>query len=108
LEELQDAAEKCTQVGQYAHDGKWDLVRLRAQEVMASCRATVARWGDDDPLKDSRNKVLQVATLMRSIVEATDDVDPNQKNISQAQLNSDEKLSAVVGKLHRQQETGSK
>ena len=107
LEELEDAREKCTQLGQFARIGKWDLVHLRAQEVMATCRATVARWGEDQALKDSRNKVLQVATLMRSIVEETHNDDVNRKAILEAQLNSDEKLSAVVGRIHKEQESGS-
>ncbi len=108
LEELEDAAKKCTELGQFTRDQKWDLVHLRAQEVMASCRSTVARWGEDPALKDSRNKVLQVATFMRSIVEETNKGTISQKTVSDAQLNSDEKLTAVVGKIHREQESGSK
>jgi len=108
LEELEDAAEKCTQLGQFARDQKWDLVHLRAQEVMVRCRTTVERWGGNDALKDSRNKVLQVATFMRSIVEETHSASVNRKIILDAQLNSDEKLAAVVGKIHREQESGSK
>lgn len=108
LEELEDAAKKCTELGQFARAQKWDLVHLRAQEVMASCRVTVARWGEDAALKDHRNKVLQVATFMRSIVEETNKDTVSQKTISDAQLNSDEKLTAVVGKIHREQESGSK
>lgn len=108
LEELEDAAKKCTELGQFARAQKWDLVHLRAQEVMASCRVTVARWGEDSALRDYRNKVLQVATFMRSIVEETNKDTVSQKTISDAQLNSDEKLSAVVGRMHKEQESGSK
>jgi hypothetical protein len=107
LEELEDAADKCTQLGQFARDQKWDLVHLRAQEVMTCCRTTIARWGEDPALKESRNKVLQVATFMRSIVEETHSAEVNRKAILDAQLNSDEKLSAVVGRMHREQESGS-
>lgn len=108
LEELEDAAEKCTQLGQFARAQNWDLVHLRAQEVMVRCRTTVERWGEDPALKESRNKVLQVATFMRSIVEETHSANVNPKNILTAQLNSDEKLAAVVGKIHREQESRSK
>ncbi len=107
LEELEDSADKCTELGQFARDKKWDLVHLRAHEVMESCRITVARWGEDQALKDSRNKVLQVATLMRSIVEETHNANVNQRTVLEAQLNSAEKLSAVVGRMHREQESGS-
>ncbi len=63
--------------------------------------------GRSRALKDSRNKVLQVATLMRSIVEETHNANVNPKNILDAQIKSDEKLSAVVGTIHREQESGS-
>jgi hypothetical protein len=107
LEELQEAAQKCTQVGQFARDEKWDLVHLRAQEVMTSCRLVIARWGTDDVLKDSRNSLLQVATQMRSIVEATHEANVRGRAIQDAQIRSDEKLAMVVGTVHREQDKGN-
>jgi nitrogen regulatory protein PII-like uncharacterized protein len=106
LEELEDASEKCRHIGQLVHDQKWELVRLRAQEVMGSCRAIAARWGNDPSVKDHRNQVIQVATFMRSVVEETHNDTVNGKNILRAQLNSDEKLTTVAGKIHREQESG--
>src|SRR5216683_7734401 len=61
---LEDAASKCIEVGQFAGNQKWDVVELRAQEVMACCRTTVAAWGDNRALKESKNRLNEVATLM--------------------------------------------
>jgi hypothetical protein len=104
---LEDAAAKCIEVGQFARNQKWDVVELRAQEVMARCRTTLAAWGDNPALKESRNKLNEVATLMRSIIEESRSNNVNRKTILSAQLDSDEKLSVVVGKIKREHKTGS-
>ena len=65
----------------------------------------VARWPKDDALKDSRTKLLQVATLMRSIVDETDNEPPNKKTILAAQRDSTDKLAVVLGRM--KQESGS-
>ena len=104
---LEDAANKCTQVGQFARDQKWDLVELRAQEVMACCRTTLAAWGDNPALTESRKKLNEVATLMRSIIEESRNDNVSRKTILDAQLNSDEKLSVVVGKIQKEHKSGS-
>jgi hypothetical protein len=107
LEQLEDAAEKNSHIGLFARGGKWDLVQLRAEEVMTSCRTIVARWGDGEVLKESRNKLLMVATQMRSIVEEAGKNNASAENIFNAQLDASEKLSVVLGKAHKQQESGS-
>ena len=108
LQNLEAAAEKCNQLGQFARAQKWELVQWRAREVEACCRATVARWDGDETLKNPRNKVLQVAALMSSIVEETDKANVNRNTILDAQRNSEGKLNTVVGTLQREQDSGSK
>lgn len=105
LDELANAADKCTHVGLYAQSGDWPLARLRAAEVQATCRATIARWEKDGTLKDSRNKLLRVAENMLSIVEAIDNQAPNKQTILEAQRDSDNKLAVVVGRM--KQDSGS-
>jgi hypothetical protein len=107
LEELEDAAEKSRHLGLFARAKKWDLVQLRAEEVMTDCRTIVARWGEDEVLKESKNKLLMVATMMRSIAEEAGKADVSSENIVNAQLNASEKLSVVVGKAHKGQESRS-
>jgi hypothetical protein len=99
---LEDAAAKCIQVGQFARNEKWDVVELRAQEVMARCRTTLAAWGDTPALRESRNKLLEVATLMESIIQESRNANVNRKTILDAQLDSDVKLSVVVGRIQRE------
>jgi hypothetical protein len=104
---LEDAAAKCTQVGQFARDQKWNVVELRAQEVMASCRTTLAAWGENEALTESRKKLDEVATLMRSIVEESRKDNANRRTILRAQLDSDEKLAVVVGYIQKEHKSGS-
>jgi hypothetical protein len=104
---LEDAAAKCIQVGQFARNQKWDVVELRAQEVMARCRTTLAAWGDNSALRESRNKLLEVAVLMESIIQESRNTNVNRKTILDAQLDSDVKLSVVVGKIQKKHKPGS-
>ena len=104
---LKDAAAKCTEVGQFAGVQKWDVVRLRAEEVMTCCRTTLAAWGENEALTESRRKLNEVALLMRSIIEESHNTDVNEKTILKAHLDSREKLSVVVGKIQKEHKSGS-
>jgi len=84
LAELQGAAEKTTQIGLFTTAPKWDLVQLRAEEVMSICRATLARWGDFPSLKGPRNRLNDTATQMRSIVEEASKPQPSAEGIKRA------------------------
>ena len=103
---LEGAAAKCIEVGQFAGNQKWDVVELRAQEVLACCRTTVAAWGENPALKESRNKLNEVAALMRSITEEARNANVNHRTILKAQLDSHEKLSVVVGKIQKEHISG--
>lgn len=105
---LEDAAAKCIEIGQYARNQSWHVVELRAQEVMACCRTTLAAWGDNPALKESRNRLNDVATFMRSMIEESCKAAVNQQYILKAQLDSYEKLSVVVGKILKEDKLGEK
>jgi hypothetical protein len=104
---IEDAASKSVEIGQHARNRNWDVVELRAQEVMACCRTTLAAWGENPSLKDSRRKLTEVATLMRSIIEESRSENVNRETILRAQLDSDEKLSVVIGKIQHDHKFGS-
>jgi hypothetical protein len=104
---LEDAAAKCIQVGQFARNQQWAVVELRAQEVMACCRSTLAAWGNTPALRESRIKLLEVATLMESIIEESRSANVNRRTILDAQLKSDVKLSVVVGLIEKEHTSGS-
>jgi hypothetical protein len=108
LEELQESAESTKQIRLFASHQKWDLVQLRAEEVMNTCRTTVGRWGDDDPLKESQNNLLTVANLMEGIIKEAGKLDVNPAQIEKAQISASKKLSTVLGSVLRGQDSGSK
>lgn len=104
---LEDAAKKNNDVGQFARVQKWDVVELRALEVLACCRATLAVWGDNKALIDSRRNLNDVANQMLSIVEESRANNPTRKTILDAQLRSHQKLAVVVGRIQKEHHSGS-
>jgi hypothetical protein len=106
LEDLQEAAEKTTQIGLLAESEQWTLVKLRADEVRIACRTTLARWGEEPVLKESRNALLKVANMMETITQEVEQPSIDPLNISEARLNASNKLSFVLGKARREQDLG--
>lgn len=107
LAELQDAAEKIKQIGLFTTARKWDLVQLRAEEVMEICRTTLARWGDFPALKGPRNRLNDAANQMRTVAEEASKSEPDSEGVRTAQLDAHETLSAIVGKILKEEEAGS-
>lgn len=107
LQDLRQAAERNTQLGMYARHGKWDAVQLRAEEVMNCCHSTVARWKEDAAFKESSNHLLMVGTQMHSIILETAKPNIRPANILGAQVTSSEKLSEVIGRVQREQDSRS-
>lgn len=91
----------------YARNGKWDAVQLRAEEVMNCCHSTVARWKEDPSFTESSNDLLMIATQMRSIILETVKSNMRTTNILGAQVTSSEKLSEVIGRIQREQDSRS-
>ena len=107
LEVLEDAADKCGQIGQFAQQGNWSITSLLATEVKGLCHSTMARWEKDDALQDSRNDLFIVTTEMGTILDETDKQAPRKKAILTAQRNSADKLTAVVGRMQGKEESRS-
>lgn len=107
LEGLEQAAEKNTQLGLYARNARWDAVQIRAEEVMNCCHSTVARWKDDPAFKESCNDLLMVATQMHSIILEAAKQNTRPPRVVNSQVASSEKLSAVIGRIQREQDTRS-
>jgi hypothetical protein len=112
VEELDEAKAKIQQVGLFARDGKWDVVLLRAEEVLSSCRSILARWGEDYLSEDPRNMLLTVSTLVRSIADVAAESsvrnlsDQHRRDVLRAQLDASELISSVVGQSRKVQEKG--
>lgn len=112
VEELGEAKAKIQQVGLFARDGKWDVVLLRAEEVLSSCRSILARWGEDYLSEDPRNKLLTVSSLVRSIADVAAEssvrnlTNQHRRDVLRAQLDASELISSVVGQSRKVQEKG--
>jgi hypothetical protein len=107
LEELHVALSSSRQVSHHASIQNWQIVKLKAEEVMESCRIIVNRWDDTPALKDSKNSLNQAATLMRTIAEEANKGTPNGQRIVKTQLDAHGHISAVEGKILQDQDRRS-
>ena len=82
-EELDQAKKYTEEVGTFLQNRQWTAVRIRAQEVMTSCRQTLTRW-PHSLSEQRRDDVLTASTLIRSIAELA--ADPTTNNFSNAKL----------------------
>lgn len=67
-DELEEAQRKTEQVGSYLGQEKWEIVLLRAQEVVTSCSQILRRWGTDELSEQSRDNILVAQQQAGSIV----------------------------------------
>src|SRR5438105_3270888 len=82
VEELGQASVKVQQVGLFLRDRKWDIVQLRAEEILGSCELVLTRWGDH--LDESfRNNLRSASTLARSIAGTA--AESSMRELSQAE-----------------------
>jgi hypothetical protein len=109
-EGLEEARNNMRQIGHFIMSGNWDVVRIKAEEVLNSCQSAMQRW-DEDPLsKKAKNKLITVGTVTRSIAEraATAELNPlnmeEREEIAAAQLRAGELLSALLGESRGLQE----
>jgi hypothetical protein len=107
LEDLQSALAASRQVGNHAGVKNWQVVRLKAEEVMESCRIIVNRWGDSTALNDSKNSLNQAIAMMRTIAEEASKDTPNPQRIIKAQHGAHDHISAVAGKVQKEQDLRS-
>jgi hypothetical protein len=108
-EELEQTMKYIEQVGSYLQGREWEAVRIRSQEVMASCSESLTRWPDG--LSEQRkNDVLTVSSLIRSIAgeaastQANDFTPKKLKVLSQTQLQAADLLSSALGEARSRAE----
>jgi hypothetical protein len=105
-EELEQAKRNIEQIGDFLNKREWMAVRIRAQEIMTSCREGLTRW-PEGLSEERRNDVLTVSSLVQSIAEqaAASDVDdfkPTKlKLLSKAQLQAAGLLSDALGEARK-------
>lgn len=105
LEYLQDAADKTREVRLLAGAKQWQLVQLRAEEVMNTCRIVVSRWGNATPLVEAKSDLLSAASQMESIIKEAGKPNASPKRVEEAQVIASNKLSSVVGIVLAEQDS---
>ncbi|MBZ5504187.1 MAG: hypothetical protein LAO78_01755 [Acidobacteriia bacterium] len=110
-EELQQARRNIEQIGDYLNKREWMAVRIRAQEIMTSCRESLTRW-PKGLSADRRNDILNASSLVNSIANEAAAPDVNDfrpaklKRLSSTQLQVAELLSSALGEARNRAEDG--
>jgi hypothetical protein len=105
-EDLQDAHTKSHQVGLFIRDNKWDIVFLRAQEIVTACSMILRRW-NADLSETSKGQIVLARAQAGSIVKVAMRANlapPGRQevlNISAAQRRLNELLSSEWGESLR-------
>jgi hypothetical protein len=105
-EELEQAKRNIEQIGDFLSKKEWMAVRIRAQEIMTSCREGLTRW-PEGLSEERRNDILNVSSLVMSIAneagaEDANDFTPKKlKVLSQTQLRAAELLSNALGEARK-------
>jgi len=80
--------------------------RIRAQEIMTTCRESLTRWPDG--LSESgRDHILTASTLVHSIAEMAASPGANDfklKRLSMTQLDAAERISSALGEARNREE----
>jgi len=67
-EELEQARRNIEQIGDFINKKEWMAVRIRAQEIMTSCREGLTRW-PEGLSEERKNDILTVSSLVESIAD---------------------------------------
>jgi hypothetical protein len=108
-EELEEAQSKTQQIGHFLASGNLDVVRIRAEEVLASCQSVLGRWGSEPAWEKSKNKLLSATDIVRTIAQkaatTTGQLSAKERTqVALAQVQASETLSAVLAESRGLQE----
>lgn len=109
VEELEGASKRVQQVGNFIEQEQWTAVRMRAEEILASCRLTLTRW-PDHLSEPRRNEVMTASSLMRSITMTTSELvngqisDEQRRKITDAHIRASEHINSALGEALREEE----
>lgn len=101
-EELQELQNKIEQVGIFLRDNKWDLVHLRAQEIVGGCSTLPSRW-KKELSAESRGNIILAREQVRSIAAValraprTPPQARELRQVERAQQRAHELLSGELG-----------
>jgi len=108
IEELDSAYQKIQQVGNFIQQEQWAAVRIRTEEIQASCKLTLTRW-PDHLSEERRNEVLSASSQMMSIAKlasgATGPLTQQQKRwLSDAHMRASGHISSALGEARKEEE----
>jgi hypothetical protein len=99
-DELREAQSKAEQIGTYLSQEKWEIVLLRAQEVVTSCSQILRRWGPKELSEQSRNNVLlaqqQAGSIARVALRAPRIV-PSEQDVRRLAVAQHKTLQLLAG-----------
>ena len=109
IEEMKEAENKAQQMGHFLASGNLEVVRIRAEEVLASCQSVLGRWGTEPEWEKSKNKLLSATAVIRTIAQkvatATGPLSAKDRTrVVLAQVQASEILSAVLAESRGLQE----
>jgi len=108
-EELENVRRMVQQVGNLLQQEEWLAVQMRTEEILGTCRAAMARWGDGLSVA-TRDDVLRAANLVKSIAQKSSeygdrDLTPAEKNkLTSTHLTASGLIHVALGEAHRQEE----
>jgi hypothetical protein len=109
IEELNETNTRMQPVGLWVRDQKWEIVQLRTQELLGSCKSVLSRWFDN-LMGVSANDLRTVCTLLLSIASLAGEASLRQldeqerRQMLDAQLRAGELISDALGRSHRSEE----
>lgn len=107
LEDLQIALAASRQVSNHAGVRNWQVVRLKAEEVMEACRIIVNRSEDTTAINDSKSLLNQAISMMRTIAEEATKDAPSLQRMIKTQHGAHDHTSAVEGRVQKEQDLRS-
>ncbi len=111
VEVLKEASEMVTQIGIFLRARQWDLVRLRAEEVLGRCALVRARWRDALPA-DAKHDLIETVTAARSVAEAAAQASVRElsndelRQINRGQIELSLWINTLFGHARRVEERG--
>lgn len=108
-EELEQARKNIELVGDYLNQKEWTALRIRAQEIMTSCRESLTRW-PNGLSEDRKNDVLSASSLVHSLADEAAAPDVSEfksaklRRMSNIQLQAAELLSGALGEARNRVE----
>ncbi|MFY9910975.1 MAG: hypothetical protein WCF22_15800 [Candidatus Sulfotelmatobacter sp.] len=109
VEDLEDVRRMVQQVGNLIQQEEWLAVHMRTEEIVGTCKAAMARWGDGLPNR-AKDGVGTAGSLLQSVAARSSeyggrDLTPAEKNkLISIHLRASGLVYAALGEARRAEE----